>query len=325
MSITGSQATGRPSSCEYMGTVSHPLRVGTRGSALAVTQTRQVMAALQACWPGLVLEMVTIATKGDLVLDSPLHQVGGKGLFVKEIEEALLANHVDLAVHSAKDLPAEVPPGLAIGCYPRRVDPRDALIARDGLTLDTLPQGARVGTSSLRRVYQLRHLRPDLQVEPLRGNVDTRLRKLSEGQYDAILLAAAGLTRLGLAERVTEFLDPGRFIPAVGQGALALEVRLGDQCSYDVCAALNDVPTATAVIAERAFLARVEGGCQVPAGAYARVEGDHIHLDGFLAGTDGSFYAVDAVAGRSDAAADLGRTLAERLLVHAPGGTIRGV
>lgn len=290
------------------------LRVGTRGSALAVTQTRQVIGALLERWPGLRVEMVTITTRGDMTLDVPLHQVGGKGLFVKEIEEALLEERVDLAVHSCKDMPSELPPGLGLAAFPARADARDALISRDGLSLDRLPQGARVGTSSLRRVCQLQRLRPDLRIEPLRGNVDTRLRKLREGRYDAIVLAAAGLGRLGLADLVTEHLDPERFIPAVAQGALALEARSGDRWVRDLAGALNDTETETAVTAERAFLDRVQGGCQVPAGAHARLAGGRLVMDGFLASPDGSFFARDRVAGVPEEAAGLGRELAERLL-----------
>lgn len=296
------------------------LRVGSRGSALAVAQTRQVIADLQGRWPGLRVELVTITTRGDLTLEVPLHEVGGKGLFVKEIEEALLGGNIDLAVHSCKDLPAELPAGLGLAAYPRRADARDALISRAGLSLDDLPPGACVGTSSLRRVFQLRHLRPDLRIEPLRGNVDTRLRKLREGRYDAIVLAAAGLGRLGLAGQVTELLDPARFIPAVAQGALALEARVEDRWTWDVAGALNDPDTATTVGAERAFLDRVQGGCQVPAGAHARLSGDRLAMDGFLADPEGGFFARESVAGARDEAAQLGRELAERLLGQAPAG-----
>ncbi len=295
------------------------LRVGTRGSALARAQTGQVIARLKEQWPGLEVEMVVITTKGDLTLDTPLHQVGGKGLFVKEIEEALLAGEIDLAVHSAKDVPAELPAGLGLVAHPRRADPRDALISREGLALERLPRGARVGSSSLRRVFQLRHLRPDLQVEPLRGNVDTRLRRLEEGRFDAIVLAAAGLGRLGLADRVTEYLDPEVFIPAVGQGALALEARCDDARTRELAAAIDDEETALALAAERAFLAGIEGGCQVPAGAHARLMGDRLVLSGFLASPDGAFFARDRVEGPSgrEEAVRLGNALAERLLAAA--------
>lgn len=300
------------------------LRVGTRGSALATAQTGQVVAALQKLWPGLQVEMITITTKGDVTLEVPLHEVGGKGLFVKEIEEALLAGTIDLAVHSCKDMPADLPPGLALCAYPKRADVRDALISRAGLTLDQLPHGACVGTSSLRRVFQLRHLRPDLRIEPLRGNVDTRLRKLREGRYDAVLLAAAGLGRLGLAGEITEHLDPLRFIPAVAQGALALEARVGDDWVWGIAAAVNDADTATAVTAERAFLDRIQGGCQVPAGAYARLEDGRLAIDGFLADPEGTFYVQDSVSGAPDEAAELGRELAGRLLASGGAKIVEG-
>lgn len=295
------------------------LRVGTRGSALARAQTGQVIARLKELWPGLEVEMVVITTKGDLTLDTPLHQVGGKGLFVKEIEEALLTGEIDLAVHSAKDVPAELPAGLALVAHPRRADPRDALIAREGWRLEDLPRGARVGSSSLRRVFQLRHLRPDLQVEPLRGNVDTRLRRLAEGRFDAIVLAAAGLGRLGLADRVTEYLDPEVFIPAVGQGALALEARADDARTRELAAAIDDEETALALEAERAFLARIEGGCQVPAGAHGRITGGRLVLSGFLASPEGDFYARGRLEGRParGEAARLGDALGRQLLDEA--------
>lgn len=295
-------------------TAGQVLRVGSRGSALAVTQARQVLADLERLQPGLRIELVTITTRGDVQTHAPLHEVGGKGLFVKEIEEALLAGEIDLAVHSAKDLPAELPEGLGIIVYPRRADPRDALISRSGLPLMQLPEGARVGTSSLRRVFQLRYLRPDLQIEPLRGNVDTRLRRLAEGRFDAIVVAAAGLERLGLADRVTEFLDPTTFVPAVGQGSLALEARLDDEHTARLVACLHDADTAVALQAERAFLARLEGGCQVPAGAYARLEGGQAIVEGFLASQDGRVFLRDREIGPAGRAEAIGVALAERLL-----------
>lgn len=295
---------------------SRVLRVGTRGSALAVSQTRQVIASIQELIPGLVVEMVTITTKGDLHLGAPLHEVGGKGLFVKEIEDAMLAGGVDLAVHSAKDMPAELPPGLVLAAFPARVDPRDAVISRTGCRLDDLPPGSRVGTSSLRRVFQLSRQRPDLVIEPLRGNVDTRLRKLREGRYDAIILAAAGLTRLGLAGEITEYLEPSHFIPAVGQGALAIETREDDSWARAIADRINDPATEIAVRAERAYLARIEGGCQVPAGGHCRLEGDAITLDAFLASPDGKFFARDSLTGPAGEPEKIGLELAERLLAR---------
>lgn len=296
------------------------LRVGTRGSALAVAQTRQTVAALQQRWPGLAVEIVTITTRGDVQTQVPLHEVGGKGLFVKEIEEALLFGRVDLAVHSAKDLPSELPPGLALVCFPARADARDALVSREGRRLADLPEGACVGTSSLRRLFQLRHLRPDLRIEPLRGNVDTRLRRVAEGRFDAVVLAAAGLGRLGLADRITEALDPVAFVPAAGQGALALEARADDARARALVAPLNDAATETALRAERAFLARLMGGCQVPAGAHARLEGGRLVLEGFLASPDGAVFLRDRERGSEAEAEALGAALAERLLSRGRAG-----
>lgn len=297
-----------------------PLRVGTRGSALAVAQTRQTVAGLQERWPGLAVEIVTITTRGDVQTQVPLHEVGGKGLFVKEIEEALLFGRIDLAVHSAKDLPSDLPAGLALVAVPARADARDALVSREGRRLADLPEGARVGTSSLRRVFQLRHLRPDLRIEPLRGNVDTRLHRVAEGRFDAIVLAAAGLGRLGLADRITELLDPVAFVPAAGQGALALEARADDSRVRALTAPLNDPATETALRAERAFLAKLEGGCQVPAGAHARLEDGRLVLEGFLASPDGAVFLRDRERGSEAEAEALGIALAERLLSRGSAG-----
>lgn len=296
------------------------LRVGTRGSVLARTQTGWVVARLQERWPGLAVEVRIIKTKGDAVQDRPLAEVGGKGLFVKEIEDALLAGQVDLAVHSAKDVPAEVPAGLAVVACPPREDPRDVLISRDGRPLAELPRGARVGTSSLRRQSLLRRLRPDLELVPLRGNVDTRLRRLAAGELDAVVLAAAGLVRLGLLDRVTQYLDPRVFVPAVAQGILALEGRAADEATVRLARGLHDEDAALALAAERGFLARVEGGCQVPMGAYCRREGGEWVLDAFLASPDGSRFAATrrtiGVEGGEEAAGDAGREAAEALLAE---------
>lgn len=296
------------------------IRVGTRRSALAVAQTEQVIAALKGHWPGLEVEVVRITTRGDVQLDLPLHEVGGKGLFVKEIEEAMLAGEIDLAVHSAKDLPAETPPGLAIVCYPLRVDPRDAVISRDGRGLRELPPGAMIGTSSLRRIFLLRHLRGDLKIEPLRGNVDTRLRRVREGNFDAIVLASAGLIRLGLAGAITEQLDPDSFIPAVGQGCLGIEARVGDERVVELARALNDPETERAVTAERAFLARIEGGCQVPAGGHARLRDGRLEMRGFLALPDGSFFGTAMAAGAPGEVEAIGRAVADDLLARSRAG-----
>lgn len=262
------------------------------------------------------MELVTIVTTGDRIQDRALSAVGGKGLFVKEIETALLNGEIDLAVHSAKDLPAEEVGGLVIGAVTRRGDPRDAVVSRDDLPLDRLPRGAKVGTSSLRRAAQLRHYRPDLEIIPVRGNVDTRLGKLEAMELDAVILAAAGLQRLGLGRRVAEFLSPAICLPAVGQGALAIQIRAEDGEVAGRLAPLNHGPTATAVTAERAFLEELEGSCQVPIGALATLEGDALALEGVLADGDGGRLVRDRIAGSAAAAGDLGRRLARSVLTR---------
>ncbi|MDT3428877.1 hydroxymethylbilane synthase [Paenibacillus forsythiae] len=250
--------------------------VGSRQSALALTQTGQVIDDLQRLcaehgFP-FTFEVKKIVTKGDRILDVTLSKVGGKGLFVKEIEQAMLEREIDMAVHSMKDMPSELPEGLINGAVPRRADPRDCLISRGGLKLADLPSGARVGTSSLRRSSQLAALRPDLVIEPVRGNIDSRLRKLESGEYDAIVLAAAGLARMGWQDRVTAYLTPGECLPAVGQGALGIECRVEDDELRRLLSLYNDEETALTVAAERRFLGVLNGGCQVPIGAFATLE-----------------------------------------------------
>jgi hydroxymethylbilane synthase len=252
-----------------------------------------------------------IHTTGDKITDVALSKVGTKGLFTKEIEEALLNGSIDLAVHSLKDMPTEVPAGLRLAAMPVREDPRDALVGRK---LDELPPRARVGTSSLRRSAQLRALRPDLQIENIRGNVDTRLRKLDEGQYDAILLAAAGLRRLGWHERIAEMLDPGAMCPAVGQGALTIETRDDEGRAFAVCSRLDDPATRVAVTAERAVLATLGGGCQVPIGAYAVVQDSDIVVRAVVVAPDGSEMVKRESSGPAAAAATIGQALGEQLL-----------
>jgi hydroxymethylbilane synthase len=293
------------------------LIVGSRASKLALAQTRFIADRLSALHPAARIEIRHISTEGDRVLDRALGQFEGKGVFVTEIEHALLAGEIDLAVHSLKDLPTEPSAGLVIAAIPDREDPRDALATRDGRPLESLPAGARVGSSSLRRALQLRALRPDLVIADIRGNVDTRLRKLDEGQYDAIVLAAAGLARLGLLERVAQFFDPQAFLPAPGQGALAVQARADDEHTQALLAPLEHLPTRMAVTAERSFLQALGGGCQVPVGAYARVEGDEFALDGFLAGEDGADLRRATLRGPSAQApvqaAALGARLAARI------------
>jgi len=292
--------------------------VGSRQSALALTQTNQVLDALKELGRrhGMPCEFEVrkIVTKGDRILDVTLSKVGGKGLFVKEIEQALLDKEIDFAVHSMKDMPAALPEGLMIGCVPEREDPRDAFIAKSGLTLDTLPQGARLGTSSLRRSSQMKHRRPDLVVEPLRGNIDSRLKRLEDGEFDAILLASAGLRRMGWQNRITEPVSADVCVPAVGQGALALECREGDEELLALLALFQHERTAAAVTAERAFLATLNGGCQVPIGAYATLDGDggEVTLTGFVGTPDGSELLRETAVGRDPA--ELGKTVGETLL-----------
>lgn len=294
--------------------------VGSRRSRLALAQTRHVMEQLRqkAADNGITLEyeLREMVTKGDKILDVTLSKVGGKGLFVKEIEQALLAGDIDLAVHSMKDLPAILPDGLVLGAVPPREDPRDVLVSRSGRSLSELPAGSVIGTSSLRRSSQLRAHRPDLRVAWIRGNIDTRLAKLEEGQFDAILLAAAGLHRIGWRDRIHEYLPTDICLPAVGQGALGLECRRDDGALRELLTLIHDPATARATAAERAFLARLDGGCQVPIGAHARTEGgeqgDRIVLEGMVGDPEGSLILRDAASG--DDPETIGRQLAERLL-----------
>ena len=292
------------------------LRIGTRASLLAVTQSTWVKTRIEQAHPQVRVELVQITTKGDRILDVPLAKVGGKGLFVKEIEDALLDGTADLAVHSMKDVPTELPEGLFIGIVPARETPLDAYISNRFATLEALPVGARVGTSSLRRKSQLAAVRPDLAILDLRGNVDTRLRKLDEGQYEAIILAGAGLNRLGLQGRITVELDPAVMLPAIGQGALGIELRRDDAELLEQLQFLHDPRTATAVAAERAFLLRLEGGCQVPIGAHAEVDGATVRLTGLIASVDGSQLLRDTLTAPAAEAAALGTRLAETLLAR---------
>ena len=290
------------------------LRIGTRGSALALWQAEWVKSQLLAGQQELMVELVVIKTTGDKILDVPLAMVGGKGLFVKEIEEALLDGRADLAVHSVKDMPAELPEGLHLAAMPPREDPRDALISKNGADLDKLPHGARVGTSSLRRAAQLLHLRPDLRIETLRGNVDTRLRKLKTEGLDAIVLAAAGLKRMELSRVISEYLEPERILPAVGQGALGIETRVADVFTNEIVASLIHQQTVITVRAERAFLKRLEGGCQVPIGAYATTEDETLILTGIVADLKGVRLIRKAMRGDVRQPEVVGESLAEVVL-----------
>ena len=301
------------------------LRLGTRGSPLALAQSRQVATALEASHPGLRVDLTVIRTSGDRIQDLPLAKVGGKGLFVKEIEEALLQGRIEVAAHSMKDLPASLPPGLTLGAIMVREEAGDVLVARQARSLEELPPGARIGTSSLRRQAQLLHRRPDLCVLPLRGNVDTRLRRLTEGTLDAIVVAAAGLKRLGLRPEGAIPLPLEVSLPAPGQGALGLEIREGDPATAAVVATLDDRMSRIAVTAERAFLRRLGGSCQIPIGAYGRVEGDALILTGLVASPDGKALVRDTLTGPALEAESLGMGLAERLLAQGADRILRAL
>ena len=289
-------------------------KIGTRGSKLALVQSRWVKEEIEARHPDVRVELVIIKTKGDKIINSPLSKVGGKGLFVKEIEDALLNGKVDLAVHSIKDVPAELPEGLCLPVFPPREDPRDAFVSKDYIRLDDLPSGASVGTGSLRRSSQILSLRPDLNVVSIRGNVDTRIRKMESGDTQAIILASAGLNRLELSSKICELFSPDKFIPAIGQGALGLEIRKDDEKTLDLLRFLNHKPTEIAVRAERAFLKTLEGGCQVPIGGHAHLEGDFIILEGMVAELDGSRIIKDGIKRSGSRPEEAGMALAQRLI-----------
>jgi hydroxymethylbilane synthase len=288
------------------------LRIGTRGSMLAKWQAESVRKRLFAS-AGVEAEIVIIKTAGDKLQHIPLTAIGGKGIFIKELEEALLEETIDLAVHSVKDIPTDTPSRLSFPAVCRRDDVRDCLV---GATLTSLRQGARVGTGSLRRRAQLLHLRPDLDIRDLRGNVDTRLRKVESGEYEAIMLSKAGLDRLGLSQRISEVLSPEVCMPAVGQGAIAVECRLKDTEAADILAPLDDAETRTAIIAERALLGALQGGCQVPLGAWARIERTELVLEACVCSADGVQYVKQRATAAPDQAAQLGEHMA-RLLVEA--------
>jgi len=294
--------------------VSIPVKIGTRASQLALWQAEWVASEIRKRFIGTEVELVKIKTTGDKITDVPLAQVGGKGLFVKEIEEALLSGEVDMAVHSMKDVPTYFPEGLELLSITAREDARDALLSRDNIKLLDLPEGAKIGTSSLRRQSQLLCLRPDLEILPLRGNLDTRIRKLEEGEYDAIILAAAGINRLGWAGKITEHISPALMLPAIGQGALGLEIRIGDERLIDIVGVFNDKNTSYAVRGERALLKRLEGGCQVPIAAYGTVFKNTVNLTGLIASTDGKTVIKDIVEGNVSRTEELGVMLAESLL-----------
>jgi len=290
------------------------LRIATRKSALALWQANFVKSALEQAHPGLVVELVPMSTQGDKILDTPLAKIGGKGLFVKELETAMLEDRADIAVHSMKDVPVEFPQGLMLHTICQREDPRDAFVSNRYQTLDDLPQGAVVGTSSLRRQCQIKALRPDLQIRDLRGNVNTRLAKLDAGEFDAIILASAGLIRLEFAERIASYLDVTTSLPANGQGAVGIECRSDDPQVQALLAPLEHLPTRICVLAERAMNRQLQGGCQVPIGAFAVLEQDQLWLRGLVGQLDGSEILRAEIRGAATDAEQLGQQLAQQLL-----------
>jgi hydroxymethylbilane synthase len=290
------------------------IKIGTRASKLALAQAKWVMDRITAHYPDIRVDLVKITTKGDRIINRPLSTIGGKGLFVKEIEESLNRGEIDIAVHSLKDVPAELPDILCIGIIPEREDPHDVMITKSNIPLKDLPEGSRVGTSSLRRSAQILHYRPDLKIVPLRGNLDTRIRKLESVDIQAIVVAAAGLKRIGLADKITQPLSFDFMVPAVGQGALGLEFRLDDQETINMLKFLDHYATRVAVESERSFLMELQGGCQVPIAGLARLKDNSLLLDGLVADLDGGTIVRDTVIGMPEKAKELGATLAHMLL-----------
>lgn len=290
------------------------IRIATRHSPLAMWQANFVKAELLKHHADLTVELLPMKTKGDIILDTPLAKVGGKGLFVKELEVAMLENRADIAVHSMKDVPVDFPEGLGLSVICEREDPRDALVSNQFKKIADLPQGAVVGTCSLRRQCQIKSLRPDLVIKDLRGNVNTRLRKLDDGEYDAIILAASGLMRLEMHDRIASFIEPEISLPAVGQGAVGIECRLDDQETIALLAPLNHQQTRIRVTAERAMNLALEGGCQVPIGSFALLDGEQVFLRGLVGSIDGKNIIRKEITGHADKAHELGEVLAQQLL-----------
>jgi hydroxymethylbilane synthase len=288
------------------------LTIGTRGSKLALWQSEYIKGLVEEI-TGLPVELKIIKTTGDKILDVPLAKVGGKGLFTKELEVELLAGTVDLCVHSMKDVPTELPEGLGIAAMPPRVDPRDALVSGAGYTLDTLPQGARVGTSSLRRIAQVRALRPDVEIVDVRGNLDTRMRKAEDGEVDVVILASAGITRMGWADRITGYIPTDQMVSAVGQGAIGIEIREDDAFMADVMDKIGHGPTMLCVTAERVVMRKLEGGCQVPIGAYAQLDGDRLVMDAVVGSVSGDRILRAHLEGPADKPIELGELMVAEL------------
>ena len=293
-----------------------PIKIGTRGSKLALWQAKWVQSVLKQKSPSQAVELITIKTQGDKILDVPLAKVGGKGLFVKEIEQALLARRIDIAVHSMKDMPADIPEGLSIGAIPERENPLDVFISRSGAGFNELVGGSVIGTSSLRRSAQLHYARPDMVTQPIRGNLDTRLKKLESENFDALVLAAAGVKRLNLEHKITEYLNPELMLPAIGQGALCIEIRKDDSIVGPLVASLDHAATRGAVTGERAFLNRLEGGCQIPIAGYGRISENQFTLTGLVAEVDGTRVIKGEKSGPLDASTSIGIELAEELLAR---------
>ena len=305
---------------------SRRLRIATRGSELALWQARFVQAKLERIHPGLKVELLVMKTRGDKILDVPLAKIGGKGLFVKELEAALLENRADIAVHSMKDVPMEFPEGLGLAVICEREDPTDAFVSNQFESLDALPEGACVGTSSLRRQGHIQTVRPDLQIKMLRGNVNTRLQRLDEKRFDAIILASAGLKRLGMADRIRQSLPVEQSLPAVGQGAVGVECRMADKKTQQLLQPLHHEQTATCVTAERAMNRRLNGGCQVPIAGFAVLEPDQqLYLRGIVASPDGLTVLKAQVRGAPQAAQAIGEEVAEKLLTQGAQGILDAV
>ncbi len=301
------------------------LRIATRKSPLALWQAEHIKARLQALHPALAIELITFTTQGDKILDTPLSKIGGKGLFVKELEAAMLDGRADIAVHSMKDVPMEFPEGLELGVICTRENAQDAFVSNKYQSLNDLPHGAVVGTSSLRRQCQIQQLRPDLVIESLRGNVQTRLKKLDEGQYDAIILAAAGLIRMELSDRIASFIPIEQSLPAGGQGALGIEWRVGDSAIHELIKPLHDADTAACVLAERALNRRLQGGCQVPIAAYAQLQQGQLHLRGLVGSVDGKTLLRTTQQGAAKDAEAIGIAGAEALLAQGAGAILTAV
>ena len=302
--------------------MNHTLRIATRRSKLALWQAEHVSALLRAAHPGLTVELVPMVTEGDRIQDRALAEVGCKGLFIKELEVAMFEGRADLAVHSMKDVPADLPEGMVLTAVLERVDARDAFLSLKYKSFRDLPAGARVGTSSLRRQCQLKHLRPDLEIVQLRGNVDTRLRKLDEGQFDAIILAAAGLKRLGLGERITSLIETDDSLPAVGQGVIGIECRSADTTTQSYLSVLEHTPTRRCLTAERALAARLEGSCQSPVAGFAELQGGGLRMRGLVGSPDGLTIFADELRGGADEGAALGTALADKLLAAGAGALL---